>query len=150
VASLDDAAAECAALPDVTERRRHAHHPGERHGLRTWIVGRKSFAWERPFSNADIKRFGAETPPMGPILAVRVADLVEKTAVLETHAGPVFTIPHFDGYAAVLLQLRKTPKRLLRELIVDAWLCTAPRPAAEAYLAGERRKSRGRTETGTP
>lgn len=122
MASLDDAAVVCAALPGVTERGRRAHHGGERHGLRTWFVGRKSFAWERPFTRADIQRFGDEIPPDGPIFAVRVADRVEKVAVLETHAGPVFTIPHFDGYAAVLLQLRKTPKRLLRELIVDAWL----------------------------
>ena len=140
MATLDDAAVVCAALPHVTEGRRNAHHAGEPNGLRTWYVSKKTFAWERPFSKADIKRFGAETPPDGPIFAVRVADLREKEAVLQAHAGPAFTIPHFDGYAAVLLQLRKTPKRVLRELIIDAWLCTAPRAAAEAYLAAERRK----------
>jgi hypothetical protein len=146
MATLDDAAAICAALPDVAEGRRKATHAGERDELRTWFVGRRSFAWERPFTRADIKRFGAETPPGGPIFAVRVADRREKEAVLQTHAGPVFTIPHFDGYAAVLLHLRKTPKRLLRELIIDAWLCTAPRTTVEAYLAAERRTSRGRPE----
>jgi hypothetical protein len=139
----------CAALPGVTEGWRQATHAGEQHGLRTWFVGKKSFAWERPFTKADIKRFGTETPPDGPIFAVRVADLLEKEAVLEAHAGPVLTIPHFDGYRAVLLQLRKTPKRLLRELIVDAWLCTAPRSVADAYLATDRRKSRVRPEAGT-
>src|SRR3954454_16275472 len=107
----------CAALPGVTEGSRREHHAGEGDGLRIWFAGRRMFAWERPFSNADIKRFGTEAPPDGPVLAVRVADLREKEAVLEAHAGPVFTIPHFDGYGAVLLQLRKTPKRLLRELI---------------------------------
>lgn len=142
MATLDDAAAMCLALPDVTEgRTRHEHHGGQGHGLRTWLVGKKGFALERPFSDADVKRYGTQTPPDGPILLLRVADLRDKETLLQSHPGQVFTIPHFDpSYRAVLVHLRKTPKRLLRDLIIDAWLCTAPRAAAEAYLAAERRR----------
>src|SRR5215207_7593438 len=96
--TLEEAAQLALDLPDVTE--------GQHHGRRTWFVGGKAFAWERPFSKADIRRFGDARPPEGPILAVSVADLGEKEAVLAAGAKGFFTIPHFDGYAAVLIQLK--------------------------------------------
>ena len=46
------------------------------------------------------------TPPDGPIFAVSVADLNEKEAVLASGQKGFFTIPHFDGFAAVLIQLQ--------------------------------------------
>jgi hypothetical protein len=128
--SLDEAARMAMALPEVSE--------GEYHGRRTWTVGRKSFAWERPFSKADIRRFGTATPPDGPILAVKVADLGEKEAVLAAGQKGFFTIPHFDGFAAVLIQLKVVTKKALREAIEDGWLACAPPKLADEYLAGRR------------
>jgi hypothetical protein len=108
---------------------------GERYGTGTWKIGKAVFAWERPFSKADIKRFGAATPPSGPILAVSVADLDDKEAVLaEGHSG-VFTISHFDGYAALLIQMDVVSTEVLGELVVDAWMTSAPRSAVDEYLA---------------
>jgi hypothetical protein len=134
-ATIDDAAALALELPEVTE--------GERHGNRTWSVAGKGFAWERPFSKADIRRFGDEKPPEGPILAVRVADLNDKESALAARTRGVFTIPHFDGYAAVLIQLKIVAKRALREAIVDAWLASAPPSLAEEYVSRQRRNRRG-------
>ena len=118
MATLDDVARMASELPEVTE--------GERHGNRTWLVGGKAFAWDRPFSKADIRRFGDQAPPGGPILAVRVEDLSEKEAVLAANPDAFFTIPHFDGYSAVLIQLPKVSVRALRDAITDAWLACAP------------------------
>jgi hypothetical protein len=126
MATFEDAARIVMSLPEVTE--------GERRGGRTWFVAGKAFAWERAFSKADLKRFGDETPPDGPILAVRVEDLSEKEAVLAAgHAG-FFTIPHFDGFSAVLIQLRVATARPLHNAIVDAWLACAPAALARDYL----------------
>jgi hypothetical protein len=129
--TIEDVAAIATELPEVTE--------GARFGNRTWLVAGKGFVWERPFSKADLRRFGGETPPAGPIVAVRVEDLQEKEAVLAAHHKGFFTIPHFDGYAAVLVQLDAVTKRALREAILDGWLACAPPKLAREHLERRRR-----------
>ena len=64
---LDGVAAWALALPEVVE--------GERHGNRSWSVAGKGFARERPFSKADVKRFGdapCEVPPVSRSLLIMV------------------------------------------------------------------------------
>ncbi len=93
------------ALPEVVE--------GTSYGNRCWLVRKMPFVWERPFSKADLRRFGDVTPPDGPIVGVRVGDLAEKEATLaERHAG-VFTIAHLDGFAAGVAE------RDLRDLVAE-------------------------------
>ncbi|MGZ0146543.1 MmcQ/YjbR family DNA-binding protein [Kribbella sp. WER1] len=125
--SLEDVERLVGLLPETEETVKY--------GRQTWAVGGKGYAWVRPFSKADLKRFGEETPPEGPILALTVEDLADKEAVLAARAGDgFFTIPHFDGYAAVLVQLDKVSERVLEEALLDAWLVHAPAAVAKAHL----------------
>jgi hypothetical protein len=126
MATVEDAARMALKLPEATE--------GERRGARTWYVAGKGFAWERPFTKADIKRFGDATPPAGPLVAVRVADLIEKEAMLVSNPKAFFTIPHFDGYSAILIQLKAVTNKALQEAIIDGWLACAPSSLARRYL----------------
>ena len=125
--TIEDVAAIASSLPEVVE--------GERRGSRTWFVAEKAFLWERGYTKADLKRFGDETPPDGPLVAFRVADLAEKEGILAAGEPGIFTIAHFDGYPALLIQLKKVRKKALREAITDAWLSVAPPQLADAHLS---------------
>lgn len=126
MATFDDVEQLVTAYPDVEE--------GTRWGKRSWLVAGKVFAWERPYSKADLKRFGDTVPPAEPILAISVEDLHEKEAILAEGTPGVFTITHFDGYAAVLIELGAVGKSALRALLTDAWPAVAPPGLAKEWL----------------
>jgi hypothetical protein len=102
-------------------------------GNAAWIVGDKFFAWERPLRRSDLAALGGSAPK-GPILGVRTADLEMKEVFLASDAAVFFTTPHFDGYPAVLIRLPKISAKLLKDVIVEAWLARAPKRAVTAFL----------------
>ncbi len=137
MATWDDVGRLALALPETSEVPLH--------GWRSWRVRDKLFVWERPLGKGDLaalEALGVEAPD-GPILGARVEHEGAKLALIQSDPGVYFTIPHFDGYSAVLVRLEVITVEELAELIVDAWLMRAPKRVAAAYLAelAERRGS---------
>ena len=54
--------------------------------------------------------------------------------LIEAFPAGAFTIPHFDGYAAVLLRLPLIAPDLLREFVIDSWLLKARKRTSRAWL----------------
>ncbi|MCB9562846.1 MAG: hypothetical protein H6709_23430 [Kofleriaceae bacterium] len=134
--TLDAVAAFASALPGVTV--------GTKWGNRTWMVGDRGFAWQRPFSKADLGRFGDDPPPAGDILAVRVENLDAKDAILAIAPPGFFTIPHLVGYPAVLIALRAARVRDVRRAIADAHATVAAAPPAARRRPTAARRARPR------
>lgn len=107
-------------------------------GTAAWTVNKNFFVWERPLRKTDLAALG-DAAPKGPILGARTADLEMKEAILRSDPRVFFTIPHFDGYSAVLVQLEKISAKALKELIVESWLARAPERAVRHYLARTKR-----------
>ena len=71
--------------------------------------------------------------PNPDVLAVRVAGLDEKAALLAMDPEKFFTEPHYNRYPAILIRLDRIDVPLLEELITSAWGCMAP----ESLIAGK-------------
>jgi hypothetical protein len=128
MATWDDVRQLALALPETTETDAHGHS-----GLPAWKVKDKTFAWERPLRKTDVAALG-DAAPTGEILGARVEHEGAKQALLESEPEIYFTIPHFDGYTAVLVRLDTITEEALEELLIDAWLSRAPKRLASAYL----------------
>ena len=123
--TFDDVRRIALALPETSEKESWGHA--------SWRVKDKGFVWERPLRKSDLDALG-DAAPDGPILGVRVEDLMAKEALLAGDPDVYFTTPHFDGYPAVLVQLDRISDDELTEAIVEAWLNRAPPKLAQKYL----------------
>jgi hypothetical protein len=102
---------------------------GESWGRKTWLVNGKGFVWDRPLTKADIKRYGDAELPQGEILGVRVENLDAKDALLSIAPPGFFTIPHFNGYPGLLIELRLAQADDVRRAISDAWTTVSAKKA---------------------
>jgi len=130
VASLEDVRAIALSFPGTFEKV-----DGHRGGA-GWRTKDGLFVWERGASKADMAALDAlgRAWPDGAVIGVRTDGLDGKEALLETFPDVYFTIPHFDGYPAVLVCLDRIDADLLRETITDAWILKAPKRLSAAWL----------------
>jgi hypothetical protein len=101
------------ALPETTEDPDHF-------GFR---VDGKQFVWVWN-KRVDPKKARIPQPD---VIAVRVANELEKQSLLSLDTDVFFTEPHYNGYPAVLVRLPAIDLDLLETVLTDAWRTKAPK-----------------------
>ena len=67
---------------------------------------------------------------------VFVSDLGEKEALIAANPDAFYSTSHYDGYAAVLVNLAAVDLDELRELITESWRLKAPVKLRRAFERG--------------
>ncbi len=92
----------------------------------SFTVGGKGFAWPW-MERVHPKKARVPNPD---VIGVRVANELEKQALLSLDASVFFTEPHYNGYPAVLVRIPAIDVDMLEKVLTDAWLTRAPRKLA--------------------
>ena len=102
----------------------------EEGGLHFTVAG-KGFVW------VWMERVQPKKPrvPNPDVIGVRVANELEKQALLSLDREVFFTEPHYDGYPAVLVRLPAIDLGLLEKVLTDAWRTRAPKNLVAAFGA---------------
>ena len=85
---------------------------------RQWKLNDRLLAWERPLRKSDLEALG-DAAPQGDILGVRVPMEI-KEALVERRVPAYFTIPHFNGYPAILVHLPSIKASELKPFLKSA------------------------------
>lgn len=131
MATVDDVREIALALPGVEETvNGHTREAA-------WRLKSGQIAWLRGPRGTDLRQLDeiGRAWPEGVVLGVHTASLEEKEVLLAAEPEVLFTIPHFDGYPAVLVRLDEIDRERLAELVDDAWLARAPARVAKQWLA---------------
>lgn len=91
-------------------------------GFRYFVEG-KQFVW------AWLERVAPRRAriPSRDVIAVRVANELEKQGLLLMDPDIFFTEPHYDGYPAILVRLPAIDLDLLQDVLTQGWRSRAPR-----------------------
>jgi hypothetical protein len=122
----------CAALPDTELGISWGDRP-------TWKVPRgpkgKGFLLYRAPGPTAVDAATGER--YTDLVVISTPTEVEKQSLVEDESTPFFTIPHFKGYNAVLVQqsrLGEITRQELEEIITDAWAAKAPKKLVKDHL----------------
>lgn len=129
MATLEDCRRIASTFPEVAEQV-----DGHRGGA-VWRTKHGLILWERGPSKTDIAQLAelGRTYPEGLVVAIR-AEGEAKEALLSAYPDVFFTIPHFDGYPAVLARLEALDIGMLAELFAEAWLSRVSKRVGEQWL----------------
>ncbi len=129
-ACSDDIHEICMSLPEVELGTSWGDRP-------TYKVRGKGFLMHRAPHRTAVDPATGEM--YDDLLVIRVPSTVEKEALVQDERLPFFTIDHFRGYDAVLVQqsrLGEIDRDELVEIITDAWAAKAPKALARKFLDG--------------
>jgi hypothetical protein len=78
------------------------------------------------------------------VIAVRVANVGQRNAMLAADPAKFFTEPHYAGFPAVLVRLEAVTVADLKVLLAEGWRCMAPADLAERKKSdfAKRRKTK--------
>ncbi|MGH3626270.1 MAG: MmcQ/YjbR family DNA-binding protein [Sciscionella sp.] len=127
-----------ARVEDVHELAMSMPHVKVEHGSRgnpVYQVGGKSFVFFRtPRPDAIDPETGERYPD---VIVFWVPAESDKQALVQDHASPFFTTPHFAGHPSVLLRASRIGELTIQELtevVQDAWLSQASPRRGAAWL----------------
>lgn len=129
MATLEDVRDVLAELPGVTEQENGW-------GMLSWRTKAGQIAWVRGPRQTDLDQLVelGRTWPAGPTIAVRVASLDERAALIEEEPSVFFTIPHFRSWPSVLVALQEIAPDRLAEILTDGWILRVPKRVSHAWL----------------
>ena len=112
MATFDDVRRLAGELPEVTETTSY--------GTPAMAVRRKSFC--RMWGEREHRRDGVSDSEV----LVVFCDPDEKEALIEVSGGVLFSTPHYEGYAAMLVRLADVDLADLADLLEDSYRVKAP------------------------
>ncbi|HEY7857852.1 MAG TPA: MmcQ/YjbR family DNA-binding protein [Candidatus Nanopelagicales bacterium] len=104
----------------------------------TWKVAGKGFILRREVRKDAIDP--ATDQPYDDLIVIMTADAADKAVLVDDPRLPFFTIEHFHGFNAVLVQesrLGELGRDELAEVITEAWAAKAPKRVVKEFFESQ-------------